>query len=300
MNAIRRRSWEIPERLATPEHLFFNRRSFLAGGASALALAPRMPVRSASPTSPPCRTRPPDLYPAQAQREVYARPRHHRPELSTHYNNFYEFIVEGPRRTGAGAADPAVDGGDRRHGREAVRHRHRRSDARCRWRSASTATAASRPGRMACRGPVSRSPSSSISPSRSARANYRAHGNLHEPEDRAGPEQMSWYPWPYIEGLTMAEATNELAFLATGMYGHPMPKQHGAPLRLVVPWKYGFKSVKSIVNISFIDTAAEELLGSAAGRPNTASGPTSIPRCRIRAGARRASTCSAPTSACRR
>jgi sulfoxide reductase catalytic subunit YedY len=53
----------------------------------------------------------------------------------------------------------------------------------------------------------------------------------------------------------MAEAMNELAFLATGVYGHPLPKQHGAPLRLVVPWKYGFKSIKSIVKIEF---AAEQ------------------------------------------
>jgi methionine sulfoxide reductase catalytic subunit len=59
------------------------------------------------------------------------------------------------------------------------------------------------------------------------------------------------YPWPYIEGVTMAEAMNDMAFMVTGMYGHPVPKQDGAPLRLAVPWKYGFKSVKSIVKIEF-------------------------------------------------
>jgi sulfoxide reductase catalytic subunit YedY len=58
-------------------------------------------------------------------------------------------------------------------------------------------------------------------------------------------------PWPYTEGLTLAEATNELTILATGMYGHPLLKQHGAPVRLVVPWKYGFKSAKSLVRIEF-------------------------------------------------
>src|SRR5262249_6649263 len=63
----------------------------------------------------------------------------------------------------------------------------------------------------------------------------------------------AWYPWPYVEGLTMAEATNELAFMVTGMYGKPVPKQNGAPLRLVLPWKYGFKSIKSINHISFTD-----------------------------------------------
>ncbi len=59
------------------------------------------------------------------------------------------------------------------------------------------------------------------------------------------------FPWPYTEGLTMGEATNPLTFIATGMYGHPLLKQHGAPLRLVVPWKYGFKSIKSITRIEF-------------------------------------------------
>lgn len=70
------------------------------------------------------------------------------------------------------------------------------------------------------------------------------------PED-APNQTPSYGPWPYTEGLTLAEATNELTILATGIYGHPLPKQHGAPLRLVVPWKYGFKSIKSIVEIEF-------------------------------------------------
>lgn len=67
------------------------------------------------------------------------------------------------------------------------------------------------------------------------------------------PEQKYkfWLPWPYEEGLTMEEATNELAMLVTGIYGHELPGQHGAPIRLIVPWKYGFKSIKSIVRIEF-------------------------------------------------
>lgn len=60
-------------------------------------------------------------------------------------------------------------------------------------------------------------------------------------------------PWPYNEGLTLAEATNPLTFVATGMYGHPLLKQHGAPVRIVVPWKYGFKSAKSVVKIELTD-----------------------------------------------
>lgn len=69
----------------------------------------------------------------------------------------------------------------------------------------------------------------------------------------ASGQRASWYPWPYTEGLTIDEATNELAFIATGLYGKPIPRQNGAPLRLVTPWKYGFKGVKSIVRFNFTD-----------------------------------------------
>jgi sulfoxide reductase catalytic subunit YedY len=61
--------------------------------------------------------------------------------------------------------------------------------------------------------------------------------------------KMPHYPWPYTEGLTIEEAMHPLTLLATGMYGKPLPKQNGAPIRLIVPWKYGFKSIKSIVKI---------------------------------------------------
>jgi sulfoxide reductase catalytic subunit YedY len=72
--------------------------------------------------------------------------------------------------------------------------------------------------------------------------------SFHRPAE--APHQKSTsFPWPYNEGLTLAEATNDLTFLASGMYGHPLLKQHGAPIRLVVPWKYGFKSAKSIERI---------------------------------------------------
>ena len=60
------------------------------------------------------------------------------------------------------------------------------------------------------------------------------------------------FDWPYTEGLTMAEANHELTFLATGIYGKPLPNQNGAPIRLVVPWKYGFKGAKSLVKIEFV------------------------------------------------
>jgi sulfoxide reductase catalytic subunit YedY len=68
------------------------------------------------------------------------------------------------------------------------------------------------------------------------------------------PNQKSGVlPWPYVEGLRMDEAMNDLSFMAVGLYGNPLPGQNGAPLRLVVPWKYGFKGVKSIVEIAFVE-----------------------------------------------
>jgi sulfoxide reductase catalytic subunit YedY len=70
----------------------------------------------------------------------------------------------------------------------------------------------------------------------------------HEPP---GFEQAAYYPWPYYEGLRMDEATNELALLVTGIFGHGLPMQHGAPLRVILPWKYGYKSPKSIVRVEF-------------------------------------------------
>jgi len=71
------------------------------------------------------------------------------------------------------------------------------------------------------------------------------------PNEAPGQREQTWYPWPYFEALTMAEATNELAMIVVGSYGHRLPNQNGAPLRLIVPWKYGFKSIKSIVRFEF-------------------------------------------------
>ena len=74
-----------------------------------------------------------------------------------------------------------------------------------------------------------------------------------EDPDIASGQRQSWYPWPYVEGLTIEEATNPLAFLVTGAYGKPVEEQNGAPLRLAAPWKYGFKSIKSLVRFTFTD-----------------------------------------------
>jgi sulfoxide reductase catalytic subunit YedY len=67
-------------------------------------------------------------------------------------------------------------------------------------------------------------------------------------------QRDGYFPWPYVEGLRIDEAMNDLTLLATGLYGRPITPQNGAPIRLAVPWKYGFKSVKSIVKIDLVDT----------------------------------------------
>ncbi|GHA59972.1 protein-methionine-sulfoxide reductase catalytic subunit MsrP [Amylibacter ulvae] len=83
-------------------------------------------------------------------------------------------------------------------------------------------------------------------------AKYVAFETLYRPEEMPG-QNNSRFPYPYVEGLRLDEAMNPLAMIATGMYGEELPNQNGAPLRLVVPWKYGFKSIKSIVKITLTD-----------------------------------------------
>lgn len=85
-----------------------------------------------------------------------------------------------------------------------------------------------------------------------AKAKYVAFETLLRPSEMRGQKRKS-LDWPYREGLRMDEAMNPLAIMATGLYGKDLPNQNGAPLRLVVPWKYGFKSIKSVVTIRFTD-----------------------------------------------
>jgi sulfoxide reductase catalytic subunit YedY len=253
MNVIRRRGWEIPERLATPEHLFFNRRAFLVGGASTLALAPRtaMAQRVSDVGNLPDPTA--DLYPAK-RNEKYTLDRPITDEkINAHYNNFYEFnsskevsdqaqkltirpwtikidgMVEKPMEVG-------IDELLRKMTLEERTYRHRCVEA---WSMAIAWTGFPFAKLVDFARPL-------------GSAKYVQMTTFMNPKEAPG-ERQSWFPWPYIEGLTMAEATNDLAFLATGAYGHPMAKQHGAPLRLALPWKYGFKSIKSIVRFTFTD-----------------------------------------------
>jgi sulfoxide reductase catalytic subunit YedY len=251
MHVIRRRGWEIPERLATPEHLVFNRRAFLAAsGAAAFSLSPGLALAQRIADLPdPTK----DLYPVK-RNDAYGLDRPITDEkINNSYNNFYEF---GSAKTIAKAAQAlrlrpwtikidgmvektqeiGIDDLIRKMPLEERLYRHRCVE---RW---SMAIAWS--GFPFARLVELAQPLSS--------AKYVRMETFLNPSLASGQRQ-SWYPWPYVEGLTMAEATNELAFLVTGAYGKPVTKQMGAPLRLAVPWKYGFKSIKSIVRFHFTD-----------------------------------------------
>ena len=249
MPVIRRPRWSLPEHLATPEHLFFDRRAIIGGGAAAL-LAPAM-VAAQRITDLPDPTA--DLYPAKHNdRYVLDRPVTD-PQINGNYNNFYEF---GSTKTIAKAAQAlklrpwtvkidgmvekareiGIDDLIRQMPIEERLYRHRCVEA---WSMAIPWTGFPLARLVALAKPTSG-------------AKYLRMETFLDPSTAPGQRQ-TWYPWPYVEGLTLDEASNELAFLATGAYGKPMPKQHGAPLRLAVPWKYGFKSIKSIVRFTFTD-----------------------------------------------
>ena len=86
-------------------------------------------------------------------------------------------------------------------------------------------------------------------------ATYVRFLSINRPSQMPGiRSSASFYPWPYYEGLRMDEAMNELSFVVTGMYGEPLPKQSGSPIRIILPWKYGYKGPKAIARIEFTDT----------------------------------------------
>jgi sulfoxide reductase catalytic subunit YedY len=254
MHVIRRRGWELPEREATPEHLFFDRRAFLiaAGAASAasMALSPAaaMAQRVADLPDPTQ-----DLYPAK-RNEKYKLDRPITDEsINTTYNNFYEFgssksimraaqalklrpwtvkidgMVDKPQEVG-------IDDLIRKMPLEERLYRHRCVEA---WGMAIPWT-----GLPLAKLVEFAKPSGSPKYVRMETFLDRSMGI---------GQRASFYPWPYVEGVTMAEAMNDLAFVVTGAYGKPVSKSQGAPLRLALPWKYGFKSIKSIVRVTFTD-----------------------------------------------
>ena len=260
-----RKGWELPESAATPESVYLSRRQLMRG-AGAGAMLTAMPNMAALAQDGPIA---PELYPAP-RNELYTVDRDLTPEeLATTYNNFYEFgshknismaAQELRLRPWTVTIDGMVEEEITLDAEELIRQmpiEERVYRLRCVEAWAMT---------VPWSGFALKALVDFARPLTSAQ--YLVMTTF-EDSDMAPGQRQFWYPWPYVEGLTMAEATNDLAFIATGLYGKPIPKQNGAPLRLAVPWKYGFKSVKSIVRFTFTDTRPvsfwEELIGNEYG-----------------------------------
>ena len=244
------RGWEIPESLATPEDIFVNRRSFLVGTGSVAALGamPEIAIAAAKDADPTA-----DLYPAKRNAK-YKIPLQLTPEnVNSRYNNFYEFgshkkVHEAAQALPIRPWEVTIDGDVEKPFKigidELIRkmtleerlYRHRCVEA---WSMTVPWSGFPMKNLVELAKPL-------------AKAKYVRMETFKNPSVARG-QKASWYPWPYVEGLTIDEATNELAFMVTGAYGKPMAKQFGAPLRLAVPWKYGFKHIKSIVRFTFTD-----------------------------------------------
>ena len=245
-----REPWDfIAERDATPEHVYLSRRGFLALTLLA-ACGPAKGPAGVAATIP--KARPP--YPF-TRNPKYTLDRELTEEtIAGAYNNFYEFTSEKDvwRHTGGFRPEPwtieigglvskpftiSIDELLKSMPLEERLYRHRCVEA---WAMAV---------------PWSGFPLARLLERAEPKGNarYVRFISFSDPAQMPGVKEQAWYPWPYYEALRIEEAMHELAFVATGIYGHALPKQHGAPVRIVIPWKYGYKSPKSIVRIELVE-----------------------------------------------
>jgi len=238
MHIIRRKGWEIPESRVTPESIALNRRALLGAGAASI-IAPSLP-RLARAEGGGIQRNP---------KYLPGRPLTGEKEATT-FNNYYEFstsknmwrmaqdfpmkpwtikldgLIKEPREIDFDSLVKSVTLEERVY-------RHRCVEA---WAMTVPWTGFPVSQLLKLAEPL-------------AAAKYVVFTTATD-KAMTGLWQR-WYPWPYTEGVTIEEAANDLTFLATGIFGKPMPVQNGGPIRLVLPWKYGFKSGKAITKISF-------------------------------------------------
>jgi methionine sulfoxide reductase catalytic subunit len=229
--------WEIPERLATPAELVLGRRAVLASaGALTIGAAAPPPEAEVAPHNP--------RY--TVHRALTAE------KVATTYNNYYEFsddknlwreaqaLHQRPwsiQFDGMVAKPRTIDLDDllKQVTLEERVYRHRCVEA---WAMTVPWTGFPLSTLVKLADPM-------------ASASYVQFQTI---QDKSMPGlDAPFYPWPYIEGLTMGEAMNDLAFVVTGLYGKAVPAQNGGPIRIALPWKYGFKSAKAIVRVTFTD-----------------------------------------------
>lgn len=245
------RAWELPESAATPEHIFRDRRRLcqaIAAGPILLSAVARSAHADDAMSDPSA-----SLYPV-AQNPRYTLDRPLTPEEDAiSYNNYYEFGSSKNIKSEAqslpvrpwtvtidGMVEQAmtleIDDLLKKMPLEERLYRHRCVEA---WSMAVPWSGFPLKALVDMARPL-------------GSAKYLRMETFNNPDVAEG-QRAVWYPWPYVEGLTDFEAKNDLAFIATGIYGKPLPKQNGSPLRLAVPWKYGFKSIKAIVKFTFTD-----------------------------------------------
>ncbi len=269
------RGWELPESSATPEDVFLNRRGFVKAVAAgpALLAAPALlaglvgcdeaPVEAKAAVTPDPSAH---LYPV-ARNAAFTLDRPVTPEkLATTYNNYYEFgssknihrkaqslpIRPWTIKIGGLVEKPFEIGFDdllKKIPLEERLYRFRCVEA---WSMAVPWSGFAFRALLDLARPLSS-------------AKYVQINGFKNPDVAPG-QRASWYPWPYAEGLSIAEAANDLAFMVTGAYGKALPRQNGAPLRLAAPWKYGFKSIKGIVSLEFTETRPKTFWETIQGR----------------------------------
>ncbi len=243
MHIMRRRGWEIPEHKVTPEAVVMGRRGLL-GGAIALAAGPVLA------DSPPAMR----LGAVGSVNDKYRPGRALTAEKAAEtYNNYYEIdeskdLWQAAQKVqtdpwsiqiGGMVSKPrtiALEDLFKQVGFEERIYRHRCVEA---WAMTVPWTGFPLRQLMKICDPL-------------ASAKYLVVQTAEQPKNMPGLDSPT-YPWPYIEGLAIDEAANDLAFVSSGLFGKPLPKQNGGPIRLTVPWKYGFKSAKALAKISFTD-----------------------------------------------
>lgn len=255
--------WALSESLVTSDSHYWNRRQFLKASALTTGLlfsgpsawTPSAWADDAQYEKAARGMKPGKLYPAKKNKDYLVKGQT-KQKVATRYNNFYEFTTEKSsvwKQVGKFSVDPwsiKIHGLVNKPMTLSV------------WDLLKKIPLEERIYRFRCVEawamvvPWTGFPLASllklVEPKSSAR--YLRFVSAKKPKEMPGMRAMSYYPWPYKEGLRIDEAKNPLAFIATGIYGAPLPKQQGAPIRLVMPWKYGFKSAKSIVEVEFTKT----------------------------------------------
>ena len=238
------RGWEIPEREATDESIYLGRREIIQGlGFLGMGTLANQAFAAVAP----------DLYPAKRNAKYTLDRPITAEEAATGYNNFYEFTLDKgrvkdlARRFQAEPWKVEVKGlvnNPKTYDIDDLVRKFPLEERLYRFRCVETWAMA-----VPWTGFEMAHLIKEVDPKPEAK--FMRMVTVNRPSEMPGIKSQPHYPWPYFEALEIKEAMNEMALFVTGIYGKPLPPQNGAPIRLMTPWKYGLKSIKSIVEIEF-------------------------------------------------